>query len=124
MSSNIFFLLIWFILLFLKNLDWMLCLEYISLLYPLAFGVIIDRVADSVNTPGIRQILNNKVLLFIGKISYGIYLFHNFIPNFYGFRMPAFLQHYSLYIVVFLRFLILLGLAMASWFLFEKPVLN
>lgn len=93
-------------------------------LISVAFGILIDRVADSVNTPVIRILLNNRALLFIGKISYGLYLFHNFIPYFYDINLPVFLQPFSLYLVQAIRFLLLIGLASVSWFLFEKPILK
>ena len=30
----------------------------------------------------LKTVLNNSILIFIGKISYGVYLFHNIIPFF------------------------------------------
>lgn len=34
------------------------------------------------NTLKFKLILNNKILIFLGKISYGLYLYHNLIPTF------------------------------------------
>ncbi|MEJ8842207.1 acyltransferase [Lacibacter sp. H375] len=89
-----------------------------------SFAGIIDRVADTIYTPVIAWILNNRALLYIGKISYGIYLFHNFIPYFYGMDLPGIPASLSLYTVQVLRFLLLVGISSLSWFLFEKPVLQ
>jgi hypothetical protein len=89
-----------------------------------AFGILINRVTYTVHTPVLKQVLNNKALLYIGKISYGVYLFHNFIPYLYEVQLPTFLQPLSLYIVQGLRFIVLMVIASVSWFLIEKPVLQ
>ena len=84
-----------------------------------------------------NTILNNKWLMYIGKISYGVYLYHLFIPELWGWiinkfaswnidllynkAMPGaikpawlFMQHFS--------FLMLI--CILSWKLIEKPVNN
>lgn len=38
----------------------------------LVFGVWIDRVADNISRGPVKVLLNNKSLLYIGKISYGL----------------------------------------------------
>ncbi|MBI1781730.1 MAG: acyltransferase [Sphingobacteriales bacterium] len=98
--------------------------SFYFLLISVAFGIQIDRVADTVNTPVISVILNNRVLLYIGKISYGVYLFHNFIPYLYSINLPSFLQPASMYIAQAVRFVLLIGLASSSWYLFERPILR
>ena len=94
------------------------------LLISVAFGILINVVSYNIDIPVISQILNNKILLFIGKISYGVYLFHNFIPYFYGIEMPGLPAGLSLYFVQFLRLLLLLSLATLTWFFIEKPILK
>lgn len=66
-------------------------------------------------------IINNKTILYLGKISYGLYLFHNVIPNIE--RIPV-LEINNFYIVQLFRFLILIAITTVSWFLFEKPILR
>jgi peptidoglycan/LPS O-acetylase OafA/YrhL len=46
-------------------------------LYVITYIVINDRD----NSLKFKFLFNNKVLLFVGKISYGIYLYHLFVPN-------------------------------------------
>ncbi len=94
------------------------------LLISIAFGIIINRVAYTVNTPVFKQLLNNRLLLYIGKISYGIYLFHNFIPFFYGLEISGIPASLSLYVIQFLRLLTVVAIASVSWFFVEKPVLQ
>lgn len=78
-------------------------------------------------------IWSNKVLIFIGKISYGIYLYHNLIPH-YSLRAlrtflnvtPESMLPYKLGYIVMLGVngLILIILAWLSWILIEKPILR
>jgi peptidoglycan/LPS O-acetylase OafA/YrhL len=107
-----------------KSLSLQFHTAFFYFLISVSFAVIIDRVADTVHTPVIAWILNNKALLYIGKISYGLYLFHNFIPYFYGVELPGIPSSLSMYTIQGLRFLLLAGIASLSWFLFEKPVLQ
>jgi peptidoglycan/LPS O-acetylase OafA/YrhL len=78
-------------------------------------------------------ILRNRFLIFIGKISYGIYLYHNLIPHY---TQQALLEYFDVtpenmlpykagYLVMLaINSLILLGLAWGSWKLIEQPVLK
>ena len=58
--------------------------------------------------------LNNPVVVYLGKISYGLYAFHYF--------MPYISEHIHLPFVRVSYFIITVGLASASWFLYEKPI--
>ncbi len=68
-------------------------------------------------------VLQNSALLYIGKISYGLYLFHLIIPNFNQLHLPSLLLAYSSSIILLLRFFLLITIASASWYFFEKPIL-
>ena len=86
-----------------------------------------------------RLLLENRVVLYIGKISYGLYLFHNLI---YHHFTPADYPVRRLFshLVTYLPFSVIpssgshmalafygclcLGLASVSWFLLEKPFLS
>lgn len=78
-------------------------------------------------------IWSNKVLIFIGKISYGIYLYHNLIPwytskafqKFMGYQLETALPYKLGYVLMLgVNAVILLVLAWGSWILIEKPVLS
>lgn len=90
----------------------------------LGFGILIDRVADTVTSKPLRLFLDNRGVLYLGKISYGVYLFHNFIPYFYQLEVPQVLHPLSPYIVQLARFLLLMAIASFSWFSLEKPLLR
>lgn len=77
----------------------------------------------------------NKIISYLGKISYGIYLYHNFVYNFYhekgntllGLISPI-LNRFQLDLIsfTFLKFFIslflVIVLASLSWFFIEKPI--
>jgi peptidoglycan/LPS O-acetylase OafA/YrhL len=88
------------------------------------FGILVNQVSYNIETPFFKQILNNRVLLYIGKISYGIYLYHNLFPQIYDLPIPSFLNSFSIYIEKLLRFIMLLIFASVSWYFFEKPILK
>ena len=87
------------------------------------------------NNSIMNYILNNKWLIRIGKISYGVYLYHLFIPELwawvigrfaswnidllYNSAMPAQFKPAWLFIQ---HFLFLIIICIVSWKLIEKPV--
>ncbi|MBS1516805.1 MAG: acyltransferase [Bacteroidetes bacterium] len=66
------------------------------------------------------KIFENRILTYLGKISYGLYLFHNFIPIILiGVGMPYIKND----IIRFMfQSLVLVMIASVSWFLIEKPI--
>ncbi|RAK02736.1 peptidoglycan/LPS O-acetylase OafA/YrhL [Larkinella arboricola] len=82
-----------------------------------------------------KWLLENRVSQHIGLVSYGIYLFHNFIYNYYHTPpthftlrlwnhltnyVPLLNAHYSFQLLYFAGLTI--GLATLSWYLLEKPI--
>ena len=76
-------------------------------------------------------ILNNRVLIFIGKISYGIYLYHLLLP-YYTFSafdrlnalLPNALFRYEFYLVRMENFGLLILISYISWKIIEQPILR
>lgn len=60
--------------------------------------------------------LNNKAVIYLGKISYGLYVFHNFMPWLFSkFDVPYERIYYPL---------VTISLAALSWHFYEKPINN
>lgn len=70
----------------------------------------------------VGRILENPALMFLGKISYGLYLYHNFIPLIYStLGLPALNNIYTNFIV---QMCMLIFISALSWFGIEKPLNN
>lgn len=102
--------------------NWSLGL-YICLL-SLSFGWMILACCNVNESNSKSFLLENRTFMYLGKISYGLYLYHNFIPYFYDFKVPGLPDVFSLYIVQFMRFGMLVSIASISWFFIEKPLLR
>jgi len=82
----------------------------------------------------VGYLLNNRILRYFGKISYGIYVYHNFIPWFfrclrgtetqYPISLVPLLKdwHPSTIILLVTQFCFLIGVTSISWFCLEKPI--
>lgn len=105
------------------NIYWLHNAFYYTII-SLIFGLIIIACSNGVKSKLIGAMLNNHVLIYLGKISYGLYLYHNFIPYIYDIKLPGTLNYLSIYFVQFTRMLILIGIASISWFLVERPMLK
>jgi peptidoglycan/LPS O-acetylase OafA/YrhL len=78
----------------------------------------------------VAKILSNKVLNFIGIISYGVYLYHNIVPKYWvwglkkmGMFTPATIYEFS-YLEILIQALFIIGLSYLSWIIIEKPILK
>ena len=76
-------------------------------------------------------ILNNKVLIFIGKISYGMYLYHlplawdyPFLSKHVNIYLPASILRHETYVVFIENISILILICWLSWILIERPILK
>jgi peptidoglycan/LPS O-acetylase OafA/YrhL len=94
-------------------------------LFALLAACIINRAAHKRFSFAARYILENKWVVYGGKISYGMYLYHLFIPFIYFYVKSKTGFHVD---NLFLYFLVLYGvtfiLAHFSWVLFERPINN
>ena len=76
-------------------------------------------------------LLNNTKLIFLGKISYGVYLYHFYIP-YLGIRLvnglqkllPAFLQPYSFIFIGIGIFSLIIIFSWLSWRFIEMPIMR
>ncbi|OQX77892.1 MAG: hypothetical protein B6D64_07615 [Bacteroidetes bacterium 4484_276] len=95
---------------------------YLSFVY---FAIVVIA-SNNAFTCGTKKFLENPIVLYIGKISYGLYIFHLFMnPLYFGFigyhiHLPV--NSNFGYFILF--FFINLALASASWFLIEKPIIG
>lgn len=63
-----------------------------------------------------RKILQNKVLIYLGKISYGLYVYHFF--------MTYIFSYFNFPFKTYLYPVVTIGLAAASWQFYESPINN
>jgi peptidoglycan/LPS O-acetylase OafA/YrhL len=79
----------------------------------------------------LKWLLQNPVSSYLGRISYGIYVYHNFVYNYYHkiegspvikvlTKFPQIENNPALRFVFL--FAITIGLATASWYIIEKPI--
>ncbi len=96
-------------------------------------ALLIQKACEGI--PGlVGKVLNSPVLLYLGKISYGIYVYHNFMPwllrcitgneTAYPLHIKVFsfdqMQHP--YLAFLIQFVMLIVIATVSWYLLEKPI--
>lgn len=71
------------------------------------------------------KILELKPLVFLGKISYGVYLYHVFLnPTFEKAHELNLFSPIPLPLEILLKIIITLAIAIPSWLLIEKPINN
>ncbi len=73
-----------------------------------------------------KVMLENSLVVHLGKISYGIYLYHFFMPDFYNLvkeMIPNFIPEGENFRTIFL-FITAIGFAECSWYLVEKPIMK
>jgi peptidoglycan/LPS O-acetylase OafA/YrhL len=79
--------------------------------------------------------LIDKMVSYLGQISYGIYLYHNLVMNYYHdegntiwYYLKSYLPNFHLELVNFtiykflISFLVLICISSLSWFVIEKPI--
>lgn len=78
----------------------------------------------------VTKILENKMLSFIGLISYGVYLYHNIVPRYWivvlnrlDVKTPSTLGNFS-YLEFFIQTAFVIFISYLSWVIIEKPILK
>lgn len=103
---------------------------FISLFYRFSFSITCFWIIGIAALPGFKGIvqtfLENKLIIYLGKISYGLYLYHHFMPylcsyflKLFSFSLP--LPQFSNFEYPILYFLLTLMLSFLSWHCIEKP---
>lgn len=90
----------------------------------LFLSAVIFECALGVKNQFFQVFLNNKILIYLGKISYGLYLYHNLIPYVYTIQLPPVFNTYTYYFIQFARLLVLVLISSFSWYVFERPILK
>jgi len=100
------------------------CTLLFSAVSGLLFVWIVDRCAAGKSAAWCRRILCNPIISYLGKISYGIYLFHAFIPvawkmlpQWTGVNIELNSTQKSLIFIA-----LTIALASLSWHLYECPI--
>jgi peptidoglycan/LPS O-acetylase OafA/YrhL len=91
----------------------------------IGFFVVIPAVLGPQHEGAIRRLLTSRVLVFVGTISYGLYLWHWFVlrtvqADWYGWR----LREGNYVKLLALALPVALVAATASWYLLERPILD
>lgn len=92
----------------------------------LIFSAIVGIVAydNSLITLNIKRILESKILKDLGKISYGLYLFHYPILNLTRYLSIKLGVSPQWYIIIFINLLFTIIVSKISWKFFEEPILR
>jgi peptidoglycan/LPS O-acetylase OafA/YrhL len=68
----------------------------------------------------IRPVMENRILVYLGRISYGLYLYHLFVPGMLGWTgLP---DRFGYVLTLAMQFALVVLLASASWYGFERPL--
>lgn len=107
----------------------------ISLFAYLSFFLVSKIALESTGIFG--KILKWRPILYLGQISYGMYVYHNFLFNFYHLehntfwwflvrKLPINYQEFINFVPLrfILNFILLVLVASVSWFFIEKPLNN
>ena len=97
-----------------------------NLLFALMSATIINYASKNKFEGGFKYILENKFIVYSGKISYGLYVFHLFIPEFFWSYLSGKIgmgitNKYTAFVVFYM---ITFVMAHISWKLMENPINN
>ena len=86
----------------------------------------ISKASEFKYTSITKWILENPIIIHLGKISYGIYLYHFFMPDLYNEIVEKFPNSFLLQSHMRTTFLFIATIIVAelSWFIIERPLLS
>lgn len=91
----------------------------------LFFGALIIVAANGFQGP-IGYLLRHRFVVWVGTISYGLYIFHNFIPAMYVSLLNFFKLDMDIFGIYYIRYpiltILLLLVTSASFYLLEQPI--
>jgi peptidoglycan/LPS O-acetylase OafA/YrhL len=110
---------------FFYKIDWVHII-FDDMLYALMSAIIINYASQNKFTGVLKYILENKFVVYSGKISYGLYVFHLFVPNlFWNFLSPKIgLGVNNKYTACVVFYFVTFAMAHISWKLMENPINN
>ena len=97
-----------------------------SFLYALMAVMLVNYAAQNKFKGVFKCILENRFVVYSGKISYGLYIFHLFIPDFFKeFLCPKMgIEIHNKYVLFIIYYVITFIIAHVSWKLIENPINN
>jgi peptidoglycan/LPS O-acetylase OafA/YrhL len=118
----------------LSSLAYLFGLSFIfGVLFAVASALLIVKACEGFKG-WIGWLLNQQVLIYLGKISYGLYVYHNFMPWLLRCirgtetRYPINIPHLPMtwlqqpVAILAIQFIMLITIASLSWYLIEKPL--
>ena len=94
-----------------------------EIVFALLSALVVLRASNNGFKYVMKYILENKFVVYSGKISYGLYVYHLFIPSLYYYIAPHIgLSISNMYTIFIAYFILAFIVSHISWILIEKPI--
>jgi peptidoglycan/LPS O-acetylase OafA/YrhL len=108
-------------LLYIYNIGYRILHTLLCLGISLLFVVLIEKAARGFKGKA-KTVMENPVVLYIGKISYGLYVYHNFMLAIVLYYLAKIMAVPDYRLVAVLSFVGTFATAILSWHLIERPI--